>query len=284
MSVSQRGDTRENQEKNHVLAPELAELDLRVEGFEILAREDDFILYPDGGRQDWLILARRPKSAAGQAVGEDDDGKRERDLRIPEIVRALELVRGSKVADIGAGEGFYEISLSRAVESEGRVYAEDIADSAIKKLQERVDKRHLANVEVIHGAPDDPKLPAEALDGALMVTSYHEVADYEKMLQHVRAALKPGGRFIVVDQSPHKTLARPRADQTKNHVIAADIAESEFRQAGFEVVSRDDRFIDNPDEESTRWMIVCRKPETTKLRGPKDLPVHIGLHVMAGCR
>jgi len=60
--------------------------------------------------------------------------------------------------------------------------------------------------------------------------------------------------------SPHKTLNRPRADQVKNHVIAADLAESEIREAGFEVVSRDDRFIDSPDEESTRWMIVFRKP------------------------
>jgi len=41
---------------------------------------------------------------------------------------------------------------------------------------------------------------------------------------------------------------------------AADLVESEVRGAGFAVVSRDDHFIDNPDEESIRWMIVFRKP------------------------
>ncbi len=197
------------------------------------------------------------------AAAADDTAasKRERELRIPEIIEALGLAQGSSVADIGAGEGEYEPSLARAVGSSGRVYAEDIDEKgAIKDLKERVAKDHLNNVEVVLGAPDDPKLPAGTLDGALMVISYHEIADHEKVLDHVRAALKPGGRLVIVDMMPHKTIGRPRADQTKNHVIAADLAESEVRQAGFEIVSRDDHFIDRPDEESTRWIIVSRKP------------------------
>jgi ubiquinone/menaquinone biosynthesis C-methylase UbiE len=140
------------------------------------------------------------------------------------------------------------------------VYAEDINPGALKRLRERVEDGHLANVQVIEGAPDDPKLPAGALDCALMVIMYHEIAEPQKLLEHVRAALKPGGRLVVVDQMPCKTLARPRADQVKNHVVAPGIVESEIREAGFEVVSRDDHFIDRPDEESTRWMIVFRKP------------------------
>ena len=213
------------------------------------------------------VLLCLPPSGSAQASGcpapskESADAKRERDLKIPEIVQALGLTEGAKVADIGAGDGFYEISLSRAVGPQGRVYAEDIDEKgAIKKLQERVDKDHLGNVDVILGAPDDPKLPSGALDAVLTVISYHEVADYTKVLEHIMAALKPGGRFVVVDMMPHKTLTRPRADQVKNHVIAADLAEIEIHQAGFEVVLRDDHFIDNPDEESTRWMIVFRKP------------------------
>jgi ubiquinone/menaquinone biosynthesis C-methylase UbiE len=179
---------------------------------------------------------------------------------MPEIIQALGLKEGSKVADIGAGEGYYEVAMSRAVGAAGRIYAEDISPDAIKRLHERVEKDNLANVAVIEGAADDPKLPAGALDAVLMVITYHEIADHQKMLEHVAAALKPAGRFVVVDMTPHKTLNRPRADQVKNHVIAPDLAEAEFRQAGFEVAARDDHFIDNPDEESTRWMIVCRKP------------------------
>jgi ubiquinone/menaquinone biosynthesis C-methylase UbiE len=199
-------------------------------------------------------VAQTPPSDAAQV-------KREHDLKMPEIVRAMGLKEGSRAADIGAGDGDYEPALARSVGAAGRIYAEDISEGAIKRLHKLVDESHLANVEVIHGSADDPKLPEHALDAVLMVIAYHEVADHEAMMKHVMAALHPGGRLVIVDMAPHKTQARPRADQTKIHVIAPDIVEAEGRAAGFDVVSRDDRFIDNPDEESTRWMIVFRKPQ-----------------------
>jgi ubiquinone/menaquinone biosynthesis C-methylase UbiE len=190
---------------------------------------------------------------------ESAQAKRERDLKMPAIMKSLDLKQGSKVADIGAGDGYYEVAMSHAVGAEGRVYAEDISSGAIKRLHQRVDEDHLGNVDVIEGVADDPKLPAN-LDAVLMVITYHEIADHEKMLKHVLAALRPRARFVVVDMTPNKTLSRPRADQVKNHVIAPDLAEAEIREAGFAVLSRDDYFIDNPDEESTRWMIVFNKP------------------------
>jgi ubiquinone/menaquinone biosynthesis C-methylase UbiE len=178
---------------------------------------------------------------------------------MPAIVKSLNLKEGSNVADIGAGDGYYEVAMSRVVGAKGHVFAEDISAAAIKRLHLRVDEDHLGNVGVIEGLADDPKLPPD-LDAILMVITYHEIADHEKMLEHVLAALKPEGRFVVVDMTPHKTLSRPRGDQVKNHVIDPDLAETEIRGAGFAVVSRDDHFIDNPDEESTRWMIVFNKP------------------------
>ena len=190
--------------------------------------------------------------------------KREHDLKMAEIVQALGLENGSKVADIGAGEGFYEVPMSRAVGATGAVYAEDINPGSIKRIHERADELHLANVQVIQGEPDDPKLPPGSLDGVLMVITYHEIADYEAMLKRVMESLKPGGRFVVVEMTPHKTLTRPRADQIKNHVISPELAASEIRAAGFELASRDDHFIDRPDEESTRWMMVFRKPADTR--------------------
>jgi ubiquinone/menaquinone biosynthesis C-methylase UbiE len=182
--------------------------------------------------------------AGSSAATDAEQAKRERDLKMPEIILALELKERSKVADIGAGSGDYEAAMSRAVGTEGRVYAEDNSSDSIKRLRERVKKDHLGNVEVIEGAAEDPKLPSGELDAVLMVITYHEIADYQKMLEHVVTALKPGGRLVVVDMAPHKTLSRPREVQVKNHVIAPDFVESEIRQAGFEVLSRDDHFID----------------------------------------
>ena len=113
---------------------------------------------------------------------------------------------------------------------------------------------------MILGTADDPKLPDGALDGVLMVIMYHEIANPLVMLEHVKTALRRGGRLVIVDMPPRKTATRPRADQVKNHVIAADLVVGEVTAAGFEIVSRDDHFVDKPDDESTRWIIVFRKP------------------------
>ena len=58
---------------------------------------------------------------------------------------------------------------------------------------------------------------------------------------------------------PNRTRQRPRADQTKNHVIAPEVVEKELADAGFAVVERRDRFVDNPDEESAHWLIVAER-------------------------
>ncbi len=189
------------------------------------------------------------------------DELREKAVKLPEILDALGISAGSQVADIGAGEGFFTARMAKKVGPAGRVYAVDIDDkSAIPKLKELVEKQSLANVSVIHSKPADPKLPSGGLDAALMVIVYHEVEPYREMLAHVLESLKPGGRFVVVDNMPHKTRSRPRADQAKNHVLSPEVAEPEFRAAGFEVVARRDDFIDRPDEEEVKWMIVCRRP------------------------
>ena len=203
-----------------------------------------------------LLFVSWPAAAQSSA-----DADRERNERVADVLDALSLSAGSQVADIGAGRGFYTSRIAKKEGAGGRVYAVDIDDKeAIPKLKEIVEKQSLANVTVSHSDPGDPKLPDNSLDAALMVITYHEVEPYQDMLKHVMRALKPGGRFVVVDMTPHKTRSRPRADQTKNHTIAPEVAEQEFRAAGFEIASRRDDFVDQPDDESTRWIMICRRP------------------------
>jgi ubiquinone/menaquinone biosynthesis C-methylase UbiE len=207
-----------------------------------------------------LIASFAWAQATSTAASESADARLQRELRVPEIAKMVASKPGAKVADIGAGDGLYEHALADAVGADGRVYAEDITESSIKSLKERTTKEHLDNVEMILGTADDPKLPDGALDGVLMVIMYHEIANPPVMLEHVKTALRRGGRLVIVDMPPRKTATRPRADQVKNHVIAPDLVAGEVTSAGFEIVSRDDHFVDKPDDESTRWIIVFRKP------------------------
>jgi len=212
-------------------------------------------------RRAWLY-ALAGCVASGILAAQTGEQKREQQLKVAEVIQAMGIGDGSQVADVGAGGGFFTERLAGKVGPAGRVYAVDIDNRyAIPQLKKLVAKKSLRNVTVIHSEPGDPKLPAGKLDAVLMVIAYHEVVPYKDMLAHVKTALKPGARLVVVDLMPHKTRSRPRADQTHNHVIAPEIAEAEFRDAGFEIDSRNDAFVDWPDEESVRWMIVCRKTQ-----------------------
>lgn len=71
-----------------------------------------------------------------------------------------------------------------------------------------------------------------------------------------------GGRLVIVDFMPCRTRDQPRETQAKAHALAPGFVEEELREAGFEIASRDDGFIANPDEESACWRIVARKPTT----------------------
>src|SRR5258708_21402709 len=81
----------------------------------------------------------------------------------------------------------------------GRYLPRISGDSELIKLKEHLGKEGLQNVEVIKGDKDDPKLPANRLDAALIVNAYHEMTEHEAMLRHVLTALKPGGTFILME-------------------------------------------------------------------------------------
>jgi tRNA A58 N-methylase Trm61 len=54
------------------------------------------------------------------------------------LVAALKVSRGDWVADVGAGGGYYSMRLAEIVGPEGKVFAEDISDTAMRWLNDRV--------------------------------------------------------------------------------------------------------------------------------------------------
>ena len=119
---------------------------------------------------------------------------------------------GMSVADIGAGEGYYTVRLSRAVGPRGRVLAEDIVPATRDQLALRVNRENLDNVFVRLGLPQDPKLPAASFDRIFLVHVYHEVDRPYEFLWNLRQGLKPGGMIVVVDADrPVKRHGTPPA-------------------------------------------------------------------------
>jgi ubiquinone/menaquinone biosynthesis C-methylase UbiE len=129
---------------------------------------------------------------------------------------------GMSVADIGAGEGYYTVRLSRSVGPRGRVLAEDIVPETRDRLALRVEREGLDNVSVRLGLSDNPKLPTASFDRIFMVHMYHEVEQPYAFLWHLRDGLKPGGLVVVVD------AARP----VKRHGMPPRMLECEFASLG----------------------------------------------------
>jgi ubiquinone/menaquinone biosynthesis C-methylase UbiE len=143
----------------------------------------------------------KPDRAVSDIVSDQFSNEDARD-RVGEAEKVMQLLGvkpGMTVADIGAGNGYYTVRLSKAVEPGGRVLAEDIVPAYVDRLRGRVEAEGLNNVTVTLGEPHDPKLPTGEADLALLMHMYHEIEQPYGLLWHLHAALKPGGRVAVVD-------------------------------------------------------------------------------------
>ena len=145
-----------------------------------------------------------------------------------QLIRALGIKPGMSVADIGAGSGYHTLRLSPAVGPTGTVYAEDIVESYISGLSREARARGLKNVRIVVGSVDDPKLPAGAVDRAVLVHMYHEIENPYALLWNLAGAMKPGGRVGVID------LDRP----TEGHGTPPSLLRCEFEAVGYKHVNR----------------------------------------------
>jgi SAM-dependent methyltransferase len=125
--------------------------------------------------------------------------ERESEEQPDKALDALHIAKGSVVADIGAGVGYFTWRLAARVGPSGIVYGEDIQPSMLEALATNMHDRKISNVRPVLGAPDDPKLPAASLDLVLLVDVYHEFSEPEKMLRHIRDSLKPNGRLVLLE-------------------------------------------------------------------------------------
>jgi ubiquinone/menaquinone biosynthesis C-methylase UbiE len=145
------------------------------------------------------------------------------------MLSALDIKKGSVVADIGAGVGYHVWRLAEIVGPTGKVIGEDIQDPMIRLLKKNIDDRKLKNVEIVLGTPTDPKLPAKALDLVLMVDVYHEFSEPATMMKHIQNALKPDGRVVLVEFRKED----PRVPIQPLHKMSVEEVRSELEPLGF---------------------------------------------------
>lgn len=148
-------------------------------------------------------------------------------------IDALDLKPGMVVADIGAGSGYYSSRIAKRVGSTGRVYATDIQQGMLDILTRRMSAERIENVTTVLGGFDDPKLPAAAIDLAIMVDVYHELQAPQVFLQRLREAFKPGGRLVLLEYRKED----PRIPILEVHKMSVAEVRMELEAEGFVIDS-----------------------------------------------
>jgi ubiquinone/menaquinone biosynthesis C-methylase UbiE len=178
------------------------------------------------------------------------------------LLAALQVGEGSWIADIGAGNGYLTHHIARAVGARGRVFAVDIDDDVLASLRNGLPDELTDRVTTIEGTVESPLLPANALDGVVMLNAYHEMTEYESMLANVRESLKAGGLVAIADRATASDSTRTRRRQAGSHRLHYRFVREELVDAGFEIVSIVPEFAVEPGgrNRAPYWLIVARRP------------------------
>jgi predicted methyltransferase len=158
-----------------------------------------------------------------------------------QIMDAIGVAEGSKVAELGAAGGWFTLQLAERVGPNGRVYAEDIQRAMLEGISRRMQSENLTNVTTVLGTPSDPHLPP-GLDAALISDAFHEMDDPDDpklvvtLLRNVGQSLKPQGRLGIVDWTPGSGGPGPEA----NHRVDPKTVIKAANAAGLELIKRED--------------------------------------------
>ena len=173
------------------------------------------------------------------------EDSRERAGEAAAVMALLGIGPGMRVADIGAGSGYYTVRLAARVGPEGQVLAQDIVPRYLDGLRRRVAREGLSNVSVSRGEPHDPLLPPDSVDVALLVHMYHEIEQPFGLLYNLLPALRPGARVAILD-----TVRQPLQHGTPPGLLRCELAAVGYREVAF-----------HPLENGAEYLAVFVPPE-----------------------
>ena len=192
-----------------------------------LAVEPITALAPPGDPAAAFPAPDRPVASIISPIWASEDERRSAD-ETGQVFALMGIKPGMRVADVGAGSGYYTMLLARAVGPQGEVLAQDITPTYLAALKKRVLNAKLANVRVGLGEAHDPRLPARALDAAVLIHMYHEIGQPYALLYNLAGSMKPESQVGIVD------LDRPTDEHgTPPALLRCELAAVGYREAGF---------------------------------------------------
>jgi ubiquinone/menaquinone biosynthesis C-methylase UbiE len=113
-----------------------------------------------------------------------------------EIIDLLELKSSYVVADLGCGNGYFTVPISRKVK---KVYGIDVQKEMLEFLEQKIQEQKIFNIITLLSKENKIPLQNESVDLLLSVNSLHEFRDKEKAVNEIRRVLRPKGQAVIVD-------------------------------------------------------------------------------------
>ncbi|ANM28438.1 SAM-dependent methyltransferase [Acidobacteria bacterium Mor1] len=174
-----------------------------------------------------------PEMDVDEWIGRFEVESREVFAARDEVMAAVGLSAGDRIADIGAGTGFYTRLFSEAV-GDGWVYAVDISPRFIEHINASAGRDGLQNVTGVLSRVDSVMLPPASVNHAFICDTYHHFDTPADTLASIHAALEPGGMLTVID---FERIEGVSSDWIMGHVRAGkEVFRAEIEAAGFAFV------------------------------------------------
>ncbi len=180
-----------------------------------------------------------------------EHGPREVRFKQPLILKEVGLAKGDRVADIGAGTGLYTFPFAKAVGKSGRVFAVDVQDYFLEYLQAQAKERGLTQVRTVKATQTSVSLEDGSIDVAFLCDAYHHIEHPEPYLKSLHAALRPGGRLVVVDYAKVEGATAFIQHHLRD---SPDTFRAEIEAAGF-------RFVRSADFLDDNFLFVFERPK-----------------------
>jgi len=120
---------------------------------------------------------------------------------------------GMYVGEVGAGGGRVAVRVARRVGPTGRVFANDITESALAYMRQRCIREKIQNIEVVKGTLTDPLFPKGKLDAVYLTFTYRHLDKPVEVLANIAPSLKPGGVIAIIESKNYNR------DPAKNEII-----------------------------------------------------------------
>ena len=146
--------------------------------------------------------------------------KREQEERTDLLIKSMKIKPADRIADIGAGSGYFSFRMSDLVPS-GKVFAVDISPQMLGIIRAKIKEQKVTNVVPIQSTITRTMLEPSSIDKALIVDAYHEFSHPREMANSIFKSLKKDGLLILIEyrKEDKKVPIKPLHKMTEKQAI-----------------------------------------------------------------